>query len=290
MSRRYQEILSELTNRASKKSRISGKQLLSLIREFCFYATLPSDKQWVSSVTQIVKGTADSDTDYKILRTCLYLVVSSLLHDNWKNNEKERTSLLAEVINIVKAEMREMSGSKASFLCRTYGSLLASTPVKNSSNLSTVAEALNNLKQSIGGEKQKYTESEFQIWSGMLSALLRIVDGHTRLGTFFIPANCIDPIFAAASSTDSSVARHGSALLLQAASFPNGENKVESYGLAIKIINTFQPSQRALNLIDPLSSSRILQTIAALSIRKGVEESIILELNLIAFKVLQHPR
>lgn len=290
MSKRYQEILSELTNRASKKSRISGKQLLSLVREFCFYSSLPSDKQWVSSVTQIVKGTADSDTDYKILRTCLYLVVSSLLHDDWNNNEKERASLLSEVINVVKTEMREMSGSKASFLCRTYGSLLASAPTKNSVSLSTVAEALANLKQSTGGEKQKYTESELQIWCGMLSALLRIVDGHTRLGTFFIPANCIDPIFVAASSADSAVARHGSALLLQAALPPYGENKEESYGLAMKIISTFQPSQRALNLVDPLSSSRILQTIAALSLRKGVEESLILELNLNAFKVLQHPR
>jgi hypothetical protein len=290
MSRRYQEILSELTNRASKKSRISGKQLLSLIREFCFYASLPSDRQWVSSVLQIVKGTAESDTDYKILRTCLYLVVSSLLHDDWKNNEKERTSLLAELINVVKTEMREMSGSKASFLCRTYGSLLASAPVKSSASLTTVAEALNNLKQSTAGEKQKFNESEVQIWTGMLSALLRIVDGHTRQGTFFIPANCIDPIFAAASSADTSVARHGSALLLQAASHPNGENKVESYGLAIKVVSSFQTSQRALNLIDPLSSSRILQTIAALSLRKGVDDSLILELNLCAFIMLQHPR
>ena len=290
MSRRYQEILLELTNRASKKSRISGKQLLSLIREFCSYVSLQSDRQWVTSMIQILKGTADSDIDYKILRTCLYLVVSSLLHDNWKNNEKERTSLLADTIALVKSEMKDLSGSKASFLCRTYGSLLASATMKDSPYLAVVAEALVNLKQSTGGEKQKYSLSETQIWSGMLSALFRIVGGHMGLGNFIIPAKCFDPILIAASSPDSSVARHGSSLLLQAALSSNAVKKSELSGLALKIINSFQPSQRALNFTDPLCSSRILQTIAALSVSNGMEESLILDLNLNAFKLLQHPR
>ena len=291
MSKRYDEILVEIVNKSSKKSRINGKQLLSLTRDFCYFIPLAPDEQWVSPIIQIAKGTTDNDTDQKIYRTCLYLVVSCLLSNKWVKNDKRRSSLLLEATNFIKIGLTESSGTKMSLLWHAFGSLASLT--SDTESIALITEAVLQSDKPKIAKNNVQTESDKQLWGAKIFALRRFCIGTRGQKKVPIPMQCIDPIFIAAASTSPLISQHGSALLLLAASVlssKSGEQGSEIANFAVKILTSSQSSQRALNLADPLSASQILQTIAILSTRNGVHDIHVTELNLYGFKLLHHPR
>ena len=291
MSKRYDEILVELVNKSSKKSRINGKQLLTLTRDFCYHAPLALDEQWVSPILQIAKGATDNDTDQKIYRTCLFLVISCLLSNKWVKNDKRRSSLLLEAVDFVKVGLSESSGSKLSLLWHTFGSLASLT--SDTESVTFITEAVLQSNKPKTAKTAKQTESDKQLWNAKIFALRRFCTGTRGQKRVPIAVQLIDPIFIAAASSVPSISQHGSALLLLAASVlssKTADNGSEITNFALKILTSSQSSQRALNLSDPLSASHILQTIAVLSTRNGLPEIHVTELNLYGFKLLHHPR
>lgn len=319
MSRKYQDILPELLGRASKKSRISGKQLLILIRELCFQVSSASDRQWLSPLIQIIQSVTDSDMDLIIIRICLYLVTSSLLTDSWEHLEKDRATLLKEVLALTRHELSNSGGSKACLLWRTFGSLVAATA--DGAYMLYVSDSIAQLRKNPKGQKQKIAESDIKNWSAQLSALRRIVAANGNVGAFSVPIRCMDAIFTASGSKNGPLAQHGSALLFLTASynsFPKDitatKGGVESYEkkvLAKDLIAAFYLTQKEnnipnsainlgsstktslLNLIDPLTCSHILQTVKVLTQlpdSEEIPEEDLLRLNTCCVKLLSHPR
>ena len=291
MSKRYDEILVELVNKSSKKSRINGKQLLTLTRDFCYHAPLAPDEQWVSPILQIAKGATDNDTDQKIYRTCLFLVVSCLLSNKWVKNDKRRSSLLLEAVDFVRAGLSESAGSKLSLLWHTFGSLASLT--SDTECITFITEAVLQSNKPKTAKNNIQTEPDKQLWNAKIFALRRFCAGTRGQKKVPIAVQLIDPIFIAAASSVPSISQHGSALLLLAASVlssKSADHGSEIANFAAKILTSSQSSQRALNLSDPASASHILQTIAVLSTRNGIPETLMTELNLYGFKLLHHPR
>lgn len=291
MSKRYDEILFELVNKSSKKSRINGKQLLTLTRDFCYHVPLAPDEQWVSPILQIAKGATDNDTDQKMYRTCLFLVVSCLLSNKWVKNDKRRSSLLLEAVDFVKAGLSESSGSKLSLLWRTFGSLASLT--SDTEGITFITEAVLQSNKPRTAKNNIQTESDKQLSNAKIFALRRFCIGIRGQKKVPIAVQLIDPIFIAAASSIPSISQHGSALLLLAASVlssKTADHGSEIANFAVKILTSSQSSQKALNLSDPISASHILQTIAVLSTRNAIPEIHVTELNLYGFKLLYHPR
>ena len=291
MSKRYEEIFVELVNKSSKKSRISGKQLLSLTRDFCYHVPLAPNELWVSPILQVAKSAADNDADQKTYRTCLFLVVACLLSNKWVKNDKRKSSLLLEAMEFIRVGMNESSGSKISLLWHAFGSLASLTADTDSITLITEAVLKSNKLKAAKNSIQ--AESDKQLWNSRIYALRRFCMGVRGQKKVPIPMQCIDPIFTAAASTSPSISQHGSALLLLAASVlssKNAEQGSDTVTLALKILTSSQSSQKGLNLTDPLSASHVLQTIAVLSTRNGVPEVHVTELNIYGFKLLHHPR
>ena len=322
MSRKYQEILVELVNRASKKSRLSGKQLLTLIRELCFRISAAPDRQWVSPLLQIIQNITDSDLDLKIFRICLYLVTSSLLSDSWESLEKDRATLFKEVLAITRHEISSSTGSKAHFLWRTFGSLVAAT--EDGAYMTYISDSVAQLQNNPSGQKQKIVDADISNWSARLSALRRAVSANGSKGIFPIPMGCIDTICTASGSKNALLAQHGSALLFIAASYPSTSKNnsaaveggviCEKTLLAKNLLAAFQATQRdsdnpnvglessrnsatfsslSLNLIDPLSCCHILKTVKVLtqsSYSEEISEKMIFQLHLCCVKLLSHPR
>ena len=322
MSRKYQEILVELVNRASKKSRLNGKQLLTLIRELCFRIPAVSDRQWVPPLLQIIQNITDSDVDLKIFRICLYLVTSSLLTDSWENLEKDRATLFKEILAVTRHEISSCTGSKVYFLWRTFGSLVAAT--EDVAYMTYISDSVAQLQKNPSGQNQMIADADIKNWSSRLSAFRRIVSGNGSKGMFPIPMGCIDTICTASGSKNALLAQHGSALLFFAASYPSTSKNnsaaveggviCEKTLLARKLLAAFHVTQRdsnnpnagiepstnsaatpslSLNLIDPLSCCHILKTVKVLtqsSDSEEISENLILQMHLCCVKLLSHPR
>jgi hypothetical protein len=271
MSKRYQEILPELIK--WKKSRTSSKQLLSLIRELCFYASITDSEQWIPPLILIAKGVidVDNDADRKTLRIIFYLVTASLLKIKFS---KGKEKLLNDAIAIVRHELESVANINlctACFLWRSYGSLAAATS-HNELYSNYISSKVTKLEYPITGKKNKGKKSELEllIWNAEFSALRRVLMGSgASLGL-----DCIVQIFTAVGSSDIYVARHGSALLpLLALNYnkisteQEGNKGRQAFGQ--KVLTTLQSAQQedtnnSINLSDNLCCSNILQTIAAL--------------------------
>jgi hypothetical protein len=274
MSKRYQEILPELIKSGTKKSRTTSKQLLSLIRELCFYASIANSEQWIPPLILIAKGVidVDNDADRKTLRIIFYLVTAFLLKTK---GSKGKEKLLNDAISIVRHELEAVANNNlgtACFLWRSYGSLAAATSL-DEQHSTYVSSTVTKLQYPTPGKKNKgrKPELELQIWNAEFSALRRALMGTGAL----LAGGCIGQIFTAAGSSDVYVARHGSALLLLLALNYNKilteqEGKEGRQALGKELLKALQSAQledtkSSLNLTDDLCCSNILQTISALT-------------------------
>lgn len=274
MSKRYHEILPELIKSSTKRSRTSSKQLLSLIRELCFYASIANSGQWIPSLILIAKGVidVDNDADRKTLRIIFYLV-TAFLRKTVVSKGKEK--LLNDVIAIVRHELEAVANNNlctSCFLWRSYGSLAAATSHDEQHSI-YLSSTVTKLLYPTPGKKNKgrKPELELQIWNAELSALRRVLMGTGALLTI----GCIGQIFTAAGSSDVHVARHGSALLLLLAlnynkTLIDQEGKEGRQALGKEILKALHSAQledtkSSLNLTDDLCCSNILQTISAMT-------------------------
>lgn len=292
MLKKYQELHSELSNRASKRSRISGKQLLVLVREFTYYSSLASDYQWVLLILQIAKGAADSEAELKMFRVCWYLITSSLLYNDWTGFNDQRQAVIVEANLLANDEMKHSSGSKACLLIRSLGSLTSPSATSHSASIVLTGKALVRLWQMKGAQKKLPTQLELQTWRSYLSALRRTLDFARETGESCIPTDCIEALLSGSASADASVSRHSTALLLivaKALSITDGDKVVEMSLLANNVLSLLSSFQSEKDFANVQSVSNFIQLVAVLSIRKGVSKSCIIGLNSQILRLLRHP-
>lgn len=216
MSQRYLEIYQELI----KKKKPSGKNLLSLIRELCFYIEIAPNEEWIFPLLQVIKSVSDNDTDRKILRISVYLITSSLLSDKWSEKDKQaivtKESIIKEMISIVRGDMDASTGSRYCYLWSVLGTLAAAsnhhssttthpstlsstlpstlTPIPTSEHFNScvthIASSLIRLQYPATGTTAKNIENELQVWGAELSALRRM-GRHTCVCVIMHMCGCV---------------------------------------------------------------------------------------------------
>lgn len=284
---KYHLLLAEImqeTNRVSRGGKKNKNQtiILSQLRQLCIYST-PTycdmlNESLINALLSLVTNAPDYDFDRKILRASLYIICEIIISNNIKEPDFlfKDSKVAISLISILRTEISNTKtiGCRLFLSWRTLGIL--SNVFGQSVNVMEISyDTLSKLKyptlkskKSLFGTGQKKIESDFEnkmlYWATLLSTMRRTGE--------IPPLISYDILFTGAISSNSHLSRHALYLISLAATRrgynncqepDNSPSRLASL-LNEKLSSDIHPSQ-AVNQVDLLSCTYILQTIATLA-------------------------
>jgi hypothetical protein len=196
------------TDMILKLSKAKGKDFLSQLRELCVHAVPQQEYtvQYANALLQYIRDAADSDTDRKSIRTCIFLLCEII--------SSTPKSLSNPIANNFIAQLQDdvvHSGLRACLSWRILGRFaeLSSATVSVKSLISNCIKNLQypEKKKSFLGQKkatQDY-ENQLHLWASCFSSM--------RRANIVPQKECIPIILIGCNSEHSVIAVHAAALL-----------------------------------------------------------------------------